>query len=146
MIESILGTECWDLFSGGISEDTVSESFSVGVKRGYVQCLVLIFLRLLGSGWFHAPYRKFYICTNYWNIYLFVAAIMYSTASPVFLCAVRFIILCFYQLIDFLANFWQITKHIVASWTFTRLLVRIIVLGCSWYHAQSTSLVSKVLF
>ena len=45
--------------------------------------------RLLGSGWFQASYRKFYIRKNYWIIPLFVMKIIYYTASRVFLCLVN---------------------------------------------------------
>ena len=86
----------------------------------------MIVLRLLGSAWFHAPYRKSCIRTYYWIIYLFVTAIMHSTASQVFLCLVIFIISRFYQLINFLAN----CQHLRSSQTSTRLLVCVIFIDC----------------
>ena len=107
-------TLCWDLVSDEIWEDTFLKYFSDGVARGYVQYNIFIVLWLLVSvviGWFHALYRKFYTRTNYSIKYLLVPTIIHSTASPVFLCPHKFIISCFYHLINFLANFWHLTEH-----------------------------------
>ena len=113
----------------GISEDTFSGSFSVGVECGYVLYLILIFFKLLESGQLNEPYRELYIRTNHWTTVLFVTAITHSTASWVFICPCKFIISCFYPPINFLFNF-GILQGIRASRTSTQLLVHVI---SSWH-------------
>ena len=91
----------------------------------------MIVSRLLESGWLHAPYIKLYICMNYLILSLIVMVIDYSTSSQVFLWII-IMILCFYQLLYFIANCWHLTEYLRESWTYTHLLVHGIILDRSW--------------
>ena len=64
-----------------------------------------------------------------WNISLFVTEIIHSTDIQVFLCLVRFIIsfVSAYHLRNYFSGSYG------ASWTSTRLLVHVVVLGNSWH-------------
>ena len=55
----------------------------------------------------------------------------YRYSSIYFPC--NFIISCFYQLNNFLANCFHLTEHLRASRTSTPLLIRVIILDRSWH-------------
>ena len=111
LIESNIKSKFWDWVSDGISEDASLGYFLVGVERSYVQYLVLIVFRLLGSWWFHAPKKKSYIHKNYWIVSLLVTATMHSSTIRVCLIPHKNLILCFYHLIDIIDNCRNLIEH-----------------------------------